>query len=196
MSHPAQPPPPSGPPGGAPPPGGGYPPQQGGYYPPPGYAQEPPKKSHTLRNVLLVILGLTILGFVGCSVLLGSAVNEIDKSIEASEAEDAEPGGPDNPLEIKVGEPFEVSNFKYAAGWSVVNDGLGDVDIKNLKVENNRADKDSALVEIKFLKGNEVLALVDCTSSSITPGQTVTVDCFSTDKLPKQYDKITINDSF
>ncbi|MDQ3423066.1 MAG: hypothetical protein M3510_06710 [Actinomycetota bacterium] len=146
--------------------------------------------------MLLVILGLIILGFVGCSVLVGTAVNEVDKSIKASEAEDAEPGGPDNPLEIKVGEAFEVSDFKYAAGWSVGSDGLGDLAIKNLKVENNRDDKDSALVEIKFVKGDEVLALADCTTSPITPGQTVTVDCLSTDKLPKQYDKITINDSF
>jgi hypothetical protein len=184
MSHP-QPPPPAGPPGGAPPPGSGYPPQQ-----------QPPKKSHTLRNVLLVVLGLIILGFVGCSVLVGTAVNEVDKSVKASEAKDAEPGGPDNPLEIKVGEAFEVSDFKYAAGWSVGSDGLGDLAIKNLKVENNRDDKDSALVEIKFLKGDEVLASADCTTSPITPGQTVTVDCLSADKLPKQYDKITINDSF
>lgn len=196
MSHPSQPPPPDGPPGGAPPPGSGYPPQQGGYYPPPGYQQQPPKKSHTLRNVLLVIIGLMLLGFVGCSVLVGTAVNEVDKSVKASEAKDAEPGGPDNPLKIKVGEAFEVSDFKYAAGWGVGNDALGDLAIKNLKVKNNRDDKDAALTEIKFLKGNEVLASADCTTSQITPGQTVTVDCLSIDKLPKQYDKITINDSF
>ena len=41
-----------------------------------------------------------------------------------------------------------------------------------------------------------MLALSDCTSEPIDPGTTVTLTCFSGDKLPKSYDRITINDSF
>lgn len=44
----------------------------------PAYAQ-PKKKKHTLRNVLLILLGLTLLGIAGCFALVGSAVNEVDK---------------------------------------------------------------------------------------------------------------------
>lgn len=176
---------------GYPPQQGYYPPQQG-YYPP----QPPPKKSHTLRNVLLtlVLLGVLIIG--GCMALIGGAANEVDKAIDEANSQDAEPGGPDNPMTVTVGKAFEVSDFNYQAGWSVGTDVIGDVEIKGLKVENNRDSKDSALVEFKFWKGSEVLALVDCTSNPIDPGSTVTVDCFSTDKMPKSYDKLTINDTF
>jgi hypothetical protein len=158
--------------------------------------QTPGKKSHTLRNVLLVILGLIVLSFVGCVAILGSAVNEADKAIKNAEAKDEEPGGPENPLTINEGKAFEVSGFNYSDGWKVVDDGIGDVGIKGLKVTNNRDTKDGAIVEIKFLRGNEVVALADCSTEQIPVGQTTTLDCTSGDNLPKKYDKITINDTF
>jgi hypothetical protein len=155
----------------------------------------PEKKSHTFRNVMLVILGLIILSFVGCIALVGGAVNEADKAIKNSEAKDEEPGGPENPLTIKEGEAFEVSGFDYKAGWKVVDD-FGTVGINRLRVTNNRDTKDGAIVEIKFLVGDEVVALADCSTEQIPVGQTTKVDCTSGDELPRKYDKITINDTF
>ena len=61
---------------------------------------------------------------------------------------------------------------------------------------NNRDDKDSALVEIKFWSGDEVLALADCTTEPIAVGTTTTLNCVSTDSIPKNYDRVTINDTF
>lgn len=176
----------------------GYPPEQGYYAPQPGGypPQQPVKKSHTLRNVLIGVFLVFILFIGGCVALIGGAAKELDKAIDEVKSQDAQPGGPDNPMAIKAGEAFEVSGFSYQAGWSVRTDAIGDLDVKGLKVENNRDSKDSALVEIKFWKGTEVLALSDCTSDTIDPGTTVSLTCFSGDKLPKKYDKITINDSF
>jgi len=159
-------------------------------------AVAPVKKSHTFRNVFLGIVAAFVLLIGGCMALLGGAANEIGKSIKAEEAKDAQPGGPDNPLTIKIGEKFSVLDFDYAAGWKVGADALGDVEVTGLKVTNNRDEKDGAILEIKFLKGSEVLALVDCSTEQIPVGQTTTVDCFSSDKLPKNYDKVTINDTF
>lgn len=162
--------------------------------PPPEYPAAPPaKKSHTLRNVLLVIAGIMVLGIGGCTVATVAFVNEVDKAIEES---DNEVGGPNNPMEIAEGEAFEVRGFEYAAGWTVGKDMVGDVDIKGLKVTNNRDRSDSALVEIKFWTGTEVLALADCTTEPIDVGTTVTLSCFSADDLPKSYDRITISDTF
>jgi hypothetical protein len=158
-------------------------------------ASAPEKKSHTLRNVLLVVLALVVLSFAGCVALLGSAVNEADKAIKNSEAKDEEPGGPENPLTIEEGKAFEVSGFKYKAGWRVVDD-FGTVGVERLRVTNDRDTKDSAIVEIKFLRGDEVVALADCTTEQIPVGQTTKVDCASGDELPKRYDRITINDTF
>jgi len=159
-------------------------------------APAPAKKSHTFRNVMLGFIAALVLLVGGCMALIGSAANEVDKSIKAEEAKDAEPGGPDNPLTIEPGKKFSVLGFDYAAGWKVGVDGIGDAEVTGLKVTNNRDEKDGAIVEIKFMKGNEVLALVDCSTEQIAVGQTTSVDCFSTDELPKDYDRITINDTF
>lgn len=171
-------------------------PQQQQPYPPHGYQGRPPKKSHTLRNVLLVLFGLGILFIGGCVAVVGLAANEVDNAITEAEEKDNEPGGPNNPLEITPGEPFEVSGFDYAGGWSIEADALGDVAVNGLKVTNNREDKDSAIVEIKLWRGNEVLASTDCTTDPIQPGTTVRVDCFSADDMPANYGRVTINDTF
>ncbi len=153
----------------------------------------PPKKKHTVRNVILVLLALSILGFGGCMTMLAMAGNEVAKSIDA---EAKKPGGDTVPLTITPGKAFEVDGFNYAKGWKVKKDALGDAEISGLKVTNNRETKDSALVDIKFWKGTEVLADVMCTSDPIAVGTTVTLSCIGTDPLPKGYDKVTINDTF
>lgn len=151
------------------------------------------KKKGKALKILLILGLLFLLGLGGCVALVGGAANEVSKSIEEDENK---PGGTNNPLTITAGEAFEVDGFNYAAGWTVAKDALGDVEIKGLKVTNNRDDRDSALVEIKFWKGTEVLALVDCTTEPINVGTTVTLGCSSADDFPTAYDKITINDSF
>ncbi|NRQ50423.1 DUF2510 domain-containing protein [Aeromicrobium stalagmiti] len=156
----------------------------------------PAKKRHTFRNTMLGIIAVGVLFIGGCLALVGGAANEVGKSIDAAEKKDKEPGGPDNPLTIVEGKKFSVSGFDYAAGWKVSDDGLGSPDIKGLKVTNNRDEKDSALVEIKFMKGTEVLALADCSTEPVAVGQTTTLTCLSADELTTEYDRITINDSF
>lgn len=155
--------------------------------------QAKPKKSHTFRNVVLGIVVGSIVVVGGCIALIGGAANEVDKELK----KDAnKPGGTDNPLTIVEGKAFEVDGFNYAGGWRIVKDQFGGFDIKNLKVTNNRDDRDSALIEVKFWKGTEVLESVDCTTDPIQVGATVTLTCLATGDLPKGYDKITVNDTF
>jgi hypothetical protein len=163
-----------------------------------GYQQQPPpqKKSHTLRNVLLVLLALSILFIGGCLALVGTAVNEVDKEIKRSQAEDTLPGGPDNPLEITPGESFEVYGFKYQAGWELREDVIGDAEIVGLKFKNERDEADSLFADVRITKGNELVAEITCTSDEAEIGQIVTVTCISTDDMPADYDKITIQDTF
>ncbi|GAB3991854.1 hypothetical protein [Nocardioides marmoraquaticus] len=104
------------------------------------------------------------------------------------------PGRYQNPKDIKVGKAFEVDGFNYAAGWRIKN-SFGVSDVKALKVTNNRDKSDSALVTMKAWKDKEVVASIDCTSDPIAPGTTVTLSCFG-DALPKQYKRLTIEDSF
>ena len=57
-------------------------------------------KSHKVRNIVLVIVGLIILSCGGCFAVTGAFFNEVDKEIKKSEKEDKLPGGPDNPMTI------------------------------------------------------------------------------------------------
>ncbi len=164
--------------------------------PPPASYGPPPKKSHTGRNIAFAVIGVFVLLIGGCFAVTASFVNEVDNAIDEEQEKDDAPGGPDNPLPITPGEPFSVLDFDYQPGWTVGADALGDVAIENLKVQNNRDDEDGALVEIRFMQGNEVVALVDCSTEQIPVGQITTLSCFSADDLPAAYDTITISDTF
>ena len=166
----------------------------------PEHAAAPAKKSHTVRNVILILLGVGTLLVGGCAVVavgvLGgtaAVLNEVDKSIK----EDAnKQGGTDNPMTITEGNGFEVDGFVYADGWSLNQETFGYVTAKGLEVTNNRDDKDSAIVEIKLWQGKKVAASIDCSTEPILPGTATKVDCMALDKMPKTYDKVTINDTF
>lgn len=172
--------------------------QQGSQPPQPAYGQAPPppqKKGFPWKWVVIIVAIVLLVccgGFAACTAGVIGTADEVSKSMDSDASKE---GGPDNPMPITEGEAFEVDGFNYAAGWKVTEE-FGDANITGLKVTNNRDQKDSVMVEIKFMKGSEVLALVDCTTDPIQKGNTVSVDCFSTDKLPDDYDEITINDSF
>lgn len=46
----------------------------------PPYVEPPPRNKKTLRTVLLVLLGVVVLFFVGCSVLVGVTADKVDKA--------------------------------------------------------------------------------------------------------------------
>lgn len=153
------------------------------------------KKSHTFRNVFLGFLAAMVVVIGGCMALVGGAANEVDKAIKTEEKKDKLPGGPDNPMPITEGKAFDVQGFAYQAGWKVEKDSIELVGLKNFKVINNRKEADNLWVSVKFWKGSEVLATVDCTNEDIAVGTTVSPSCGSLDKFPTGYDKITIQDS-
>ena len=157
------------------------------------YPQKPPKQSHTLRNVLLAIIAVCVLGMAGCTALVVGGAAKVASDID-SHASAA--GGSKNPLQITAGQSFSVRGFDYSPGWSVGTNSLGFVAVDGLKVTNNRGKKDSALVTINLMKDTEVLASLDCTTQPILEGQTVTLNCFGSDKAPAEYSSITINDTF
>lgn len=77
--------------------------QPPGWQPPP-----PPKKKHTVRNVILVLLGLGILGLVGCVAIVANVGNEIDKQ--------------SNAVHTVV---YKVSGSSQAASLTYTTDGSG-----------------------------------------------------------------------
>lgn len=156
----------------------------------------PPQKSGAWKWVLIVLFVVLILccgGFAACTAGVFSAAEEVSKSIEAEESES---GGRNMAVDVTEGDAFEVRGFDYAEGWTVEKDVFGWTAVEGLKVTNNRERPDTALVDLKLMKGSEILATVSCTSDRLQVGQTTTLDCSSTDDLPDDYDRITINDMF
>lgn len=194
------------------------PPQPGQWQP--AHPPAPPVKPQSWfarHKILTGILALVVLG--GLAGALGgggdtpsdAAPEPTTASSPAAQAKATEPaakpapkapkvdpddvGNEANPVTVVEGKAFDVRKFSYAAGWKITSNDFG-MELKNLKVTNNRDKRDSALVTFKFMKGNEVLASMDCSSDPILQGQTVTLNCFGTEPKPKGYDRITINDMF
>jgi hypothetical protein len=181
---------------------------------PQSFSAPPAKKGGPLKWILLGLGLFFVLGVGSCIALVATAGNEVSQSLEsvANELETAAPtaeaggteetpagsdnsGDENNPVEIQEGKAFDVRGFSYAAGWKVTGSDFG-MNVEGLKVTNNRDDKDSAIVDIRFWKGTEVLASASCTSDPILTGTTVTLNCFSGDQKPSDFDKITISDTF
>jgi hypothetical protein len=158
------------------------------------YVTQPVQRSHTARNILIV-LGVLFLLFVGgCVAIVAVVGDKVNDTVN-----DDTLGGPNNPLTITEGRAFEVDGFEYADGWDIADapvSGLFQID--NLEVTNNRGKADRLLVEIKLLNGSEVVATANCFAGGgvekIAEGTTVPVECSSSDTLPTAYDSITIND--
>jgi len=159
----------------------------------PGPKPHNPQEKRTFLKVFLALCAFGVVGIIALVAVLSAGANHVANSIKADENK---PGGSNNPVSITVGKAFDVDGLTYANGWTIANDGMGDATVKHLKVTNNRDQKDSAVVEIKLWKGNEVRALLDCTSNPMDVGTTVQLSCFGTDPLPKTYDRVTIDDSF
>ncbi|WP_158648000.1 hypothetical protein [Nocardioides houyundeii] len=169
------------------PPGGSYP--QGSYQP-----QPPPKKKHTLRNVLLLLVLVFVLFIGGCIALVGGAANEVAKEIDKSVAAEAEN---DKPKPVVEGKAFTHDGFNVASGWTVTKDGLGGVTIEGGKVTNDNEDARSALLTFTFYKGKENLAEVECSSNELQAGESSKLDCVSFDsEFPTGYKTIKVADAF
>jgi hypothetical protein len=161
-----------------------YPPQG---YPPQGYA-EPPRKKHTVRNVILVLLGLMILFFAGCLALVGGAVNEVDKAMKEEEAND-------RPVEVDEGKAFTHDGYEAEAGWKVVKEQFGGATIKGLRVTNTEDEARTALLTFRLYKGNENLAEIECSSNELQSDEISRMNCVSMEsRFPKGYDTIKVAD--
>lgn len=168
-----------------PPPQQPYPPQG---YPPGGYPPAPPpKKKHTVRNVLLILVLLAILIVGGCLALLVGSLNEVDKAINEEEKND-------QPTAVREGSAFSHDDFEAEAGWKVTRE-FGSATIEGLRVTNTRDEARTALLTFRFYKGNENLAEVECSSNQIQAGEISKLSCVSFDDgFPSGYTEIRVSD--
>jgi hypothetical protein len=187
------------PPGQYPPPvygqpPGGYPPQPG--YAPPGYPGVPPKQSHTLRNVLLIVLGVVILLFVGCSVLVGTVIHKADKTLNTEVSRHA-------PTTVSPGQEFTHDGYRAASGWRIDKaQPLELATITRLRVTNEdngaftSSEGRTPILTFRLYRGSSVVAEIDCNGRQLKEGESSPMTCVSADNLPASFDRVEVTDIF
>jgi hypothetical protein len=152
------------------------------------------KKKHTLRNVILAFLVLCVLFIGGCMALIGGAANEVSKSIDEHENQK---GGSKNPITITEGKAFSIGDIDYLGGWKMKNDALDQAEIVGLKVKNNSDEAEYPEIEFRLWRGSEELAEISCgLLKEVQPGTTAKISCSGDQRLPKKFDKLTVQNSF
>lgn len=138
-------------------------------YPDPGHQQpqpEPQKKMSGLKKgILFGCLPLTLLGvigFAGCTALVGSAANEVDKAVKADQKDD----------QRALREDVKLT------GCDIVKDELLGLELKTkVKVTNNGDKRATYYVKGEFLddQGDKVEAL-DAVVEDLEPGKSSSTD--------------------
>ncbi|MDX6326111.1 MAG: hypothetical protein QOK15_2465 [Nocardioidaceae bacterium] len=175
----------------------GYPPSQVGY-PPPGYPVPPPKQSHVLRNVLLILAGLLVLGCGGCFAVVGFGLNQANKAITKAQENDTRPGGPANPLDVQEGRAFAINGMDFHRGWRLDSSGPAGTTIENLQVTAHRQGDQQVteLVTFTFYRHGRVLSEATCAAEPLSYGETADVTCTPTGRVLEHVDRVTVNDTF
>lgn len=98
------------------------------------------------------------------------------------------------PCEIKVGSVFKLGSHTVLAGWKIKDSGFG-MTIAG-KAKNTDDTTSTMFVHIKFLKGDEVVANVMCTTGDLEPGQSEAMNCIPDGTYTKKFTKVTAEATF
>ncbi|MEU4291808.1 hypothetical protein AB0E63_26575 [Kribbella sp. NPDC026596] len=98
------------------------------------------------------------------------------------------------PCEVKVGSAFKLGSHTVLAGWKIKDSGFGMTIVGKAK---NTDDKTSTMfIDVKFLKGDEVVAHVMCNTGDLEPGQSETMNCIPDGTYTKKFTKVTAEATF
>jgi hypothetical protein len=104
-------------------------------------------------------------------------------------------GDSNAPATVKVGQSIVIGKHQILPGWKVTKADYLDTFEVTAKVKNISDETSSSLMEMKFLKGNEVVGDVMLTSDPLEPGQVQKLNGLSGDEFVK-YDRITVEAMF
>jgi hypothetical protein len=156
------------------------------------YEAPPPKKTRTGLKIFLGVIAFGFIALVGMIVLVGTAANEVSKSIEAEQAND-------KPFVVTEGKAFEHDGYRVAAGWKITSEKYTGLTITGLKVTNvdhSTATDDSPMLTFSLWKGNQNLVEIEASGNALAKGQSTMMDSYSlseTQKVPA-YDAIKVKD--
>ena len=166
--------------------------------------QQPPKQKNTTKTALIIVGsifgGLVLIGALGSIGGNKSA----DKPVAAPAATTTTAAAPklacegqddrSAPCEVKVGSAFKLGSHTVLAGWKIKDSGFGMTIVGKAK---NTDDKTSTMfIDVKFLKGDEVVAHVMCNTGDLEPGQSETMNCIPDGTYTKKFTKVTAEATF
>lgn len=180
------------------PPYGQQQPSYPAYPQPPAYGAMPPPKGTSGRTIGIIVASVVGAIVLFCGGAIGLVVWAIESTQDAIDDARNQSGGRDNPIEVTLGEEFDIGGMEFQEGWSLDPTSTSSTSIQDLRVENNREDEDpdSVSITVKFLQGDEILGQVRCLSAGqIGFEQSMLLDCSSGDQVDVGYDRITVNNS-
>jgi hypothetical protein len=156
------------------------------------------------KKILLGILAVFVI-IIGISVATGGGEDEPEDTTasqpeESTAPEEEAPDTKKEAADTEVDEadepgPMTVGNWEVVGKIKPEDDGLGDF-TATFRVENTGDAEDTGVFTVNVLKGDDIMASMDCIGSPVAPGSIGTVDCISTDPFKKGWSEITIENSF
>lgn len=188
--------------------------------------QAPPQKKHTARNVLLVVgsvfvvlIGIGIAAGSGDTTKPGGAGQNPATAPVASKATVPQATAPKPsatakatvpppaakvacadqedraaPCVVTVGSAFALGKHQVLAGWKITDSGFGMTIVG--KAKNVSDDSSTMFINVKFLRGDEVMANVMCNTGELLTGQIETMNCVPDGTYTKKFDKVTAEAAF
>jgi hypothetical protein len=164
------------------------------------YYQPPPQVKRSGPRTTWIIIGVS----VAVAVVLIAAVmltEPRDHSGSGSRSAPATGAGQAQcdrdkrePCTVEAGQAFTIGRHETQAGWKVVSE-YGRFGI-TAKVRNVSDRAGGAFMTFKFLRGDEVLGDVLCTSGQLEPRQVATLNCISDGEYSTSFQRITAEATF
>lgn len=159
-------------------------------------------KGNTLRKLLGALCAVTI----GLAALTACELPEEDTSNGTTATQKEQPAGDTagKPAKPNKALPDNSSKGKGAltwGNWQVVGqlqvsaDGLDQFDVVT-RVKNISDSPDEGLFTVTVLKGDEILATANCSTSTVAPGSVGLADCISMDDFVPGWTEVTIENAF
>jgi hypothetical protein len=99
------------------------------------------------------------------------------------------------PCVVTVGAAFQLGKHQVLAGWKISDSGHG-MKLTG-KAKNISDDADSSMfITVKFLRGDEVMANIMCTTGELAAGQIEAMNCLPDGTYTKKFDKVTAEATF
>jgi hypothetical protein len=111
-------------------------------------------------------------------------------------------GSRNDPCPVKLGVAYTVGKHTMSRGWKLkTQEYVGTQLVGTLTMTSDDDEPSTAFFTVKFLKGNQVVANFQCSSSELEKGQTEDIECHNMSDVTKPlkagtYDKITAEADF